>query len=140
LPIVSPCDHHTRPHVKQGRAPSHFTLHVHTLHRGLITILLVGGLGIEDQENGLQGEPILAHIFYFCGYRPKTKCNFDVHGTVHRNYISIVKPTRCTNFSNLLYFGRTLYMFRSVFPSIIRSLKLYIQHQVYVKQILLPAC
>jgi len=28
-------------------------------------------------------------------------------------------------------------MFRTVFPSIIRSLRLYIQHQVYVKQVLL---
>jgi len=34
----------------------------------------------------------------------------------------------------------TLYMFRTVFPFSIRSSKLYIQHQVYVKQILLPAC
>ena len=32
-----------------------------------------------------------------------------------------------------------LYMFRTVFPSIIRSLRMYIQHQVYVKQILLTA-
>ena len=31
-------------------------------------------------------------------------------------------------------------MFRAVFPSIIRSLRMYIQHQVYVKQILLTAC
>jgi len=31
-------------------------------------------------------------------------------------------------------------MFRTVFPSRIRSLRLYIQHQVYVKQILLTAC
>ena len=30
--------------------------------------------------------------------------------------------------SNLLYFGTTLYMLRTVFPSIIRSLRLYIQH------------
>jgi len=30
--------------------------------------------------------------------------------------------------SNLFYFGTTLYMFRVVFPSIIRSLRLYIQH------------
>ena len=29
-----------------------------------------------------------------------------------------------------------LYMFRTVFPSIIRSLRLYIQHQVYVIQVL----
>jgi hypothetical protein len=32
------------------------------------------------------------------------------------------------NISNLFYFGTTLYMFRTVFLSIIRSLKLYIQH------------
>jgi hypothetical protein len=39
------------------------------------------------------------------------------------------------NISNLLYFG-TLYMFRTVSPSIIRSLRMYIQHQVYVIQVL----
>jgi hypothetical protein len=44
------------------------------------------------------------------------------------------------NILNLLYFGTTLYMFRTFFPSIIRSLILYIQHQVYVIQVLwLPA-
>jgi len=52
---------------------------------------------------------------------------------VHRNIISVVKPTRCANVSNLFYFGMTLYMFRTVFPSIIRSSRLYIQQQVYVK-------
>jgi hypothetical protein len=31
--------------------------------------------------------------------------------------------------SNLFYFGTTLYRFRTVSPSIIRSLRLYIQHQ-----------
>ena len=30
--------------------------------------------------------------------------------------------------SNLFYFWKTLYMFRTVSPSIIRSLRLYIQH------------
>ena len=38
------------------------------------------------------------------------------------------------NNSNLFYFGTTLYMFRTVSPSVIRSLRLYIQHhtiQVY---------
>ena len=40
------------------------------------------------------------------------------------------------NISNLFYFGTTLCMFRTVSPSIIRSLRLYIQHQVYVIQIL----
>ena len=30
---------------------------------------------------------------------------FDVHRAVHRNIISVAKPTRCTNVSNLFYFG-----------------------------------
>jgi len=51
-------------------------------------------------------------------------------------YNSIEKPTRCTSFSNLFYFRITLYMFWMVFQSIIRSSVLYIQQQVYVKQIL----
>ena len=58
---------------------------------------------------------------------------FDVHRAVHRNIISAVKPTRCTKVSNLSYFGTTLYMFRTVFPSIIRSSGLYIQQQAFVK-------
>jgi len=61
--------------------------------------------------------------------------NFDVHKAAHRNIISIVKPTRCTKV--LFYFGITLYMFRTVYPSIIRSSRLYIQLQAFVKQILL---
>ena len=40
------------------------------------------------------------------------------------------------NISNLFYFVTTLYMFRTVSPSIIRSLRLYIQHQVYIIQVL----
>jgi len=43
-----------------------------------------------------------------------------------------IKPTRCISFSNVFCFGITLYMFRTVFPSIIRSSRLYIQQQVYV--------
>jgi hypothetical protein len=46
------------------------------------------------------------------------------------------KTNQMHNISNLLYFGTTLYLFRTVFPSIIRSLRLYIQHQVYVRQVL----
>ena len=65
---------------------------------------------------------------------------FDVHRAVHRSVIYIVKPTRCTNVSNLFYFGMTVYMFWTVFPSIIRSSWLYIQQQAYVKKILLSAC
>jgi len=54
--------------------------------------------------------------------------------------ISILKPTRCASVSNLFYFGMTLYMFRTFFPSIIRSSRLYIQRQAFVKKILLSAC
>ena len=39
-----------------------------------------------------------------------------------------------------LKFIYLFYMFWVVFPSIIRGPRLYIQQQVYVKQILLPAC
>jgi len=41
-------------------------------------------------------------------------------------------------FHKFIYFLITLYMFQAVFPSIIRRLRLYIQQQVYVRQILLP--
>jgi hypothetical protein len=44
-------------------------------------------------------------------------------------YISVVKPTRCII---LRVYWISLYMFRTVFPSIIRSSRLYIQHQIYV--------
>jgi len=50
---------------------------------------------------------------------------------IYSGSISIVKPTRCTNVSNLFYFGMTLYMFRTVFPSIIRSSRLYIQQYLF---------
>ena len=71
------------------------------------------------------------HVFAF---------EFDVYRAVHRNIIFIVKPTRCTNVTNLFYFRMTFYMFRTVFPSIIRSSRLYIQQQAFVKQILMSAC
>jgi hypothetical protein len=40
------------------------------------------------------------------------------------------------NIQNLFYFETTFYMVRTVFPSIIRSLRLYKQHQVHVIQVL----
>jgi len=48
--------------------------------------------------------------------------------------ISILKPPRCT--ISQIYFGTTFYTFRTVSLSIIRSLRLYIQRQVYVIQVL----
>ena len=47
------------------------------------------------------------------------------------NNISIVKPTRCT--ISQIYFileQHYMFLFRTAFPSIIRSLRLCIQHQV----------
>jgi hypothetical protein len=43
-------------------------------------------------------------------------------------------------FLKFIYFELKLYMFRTVFPSVIRSSGLYIQQQVYVKQIRQSAC
>jgi len=55
-----------------------------------------------------------------------------------RQVISFLsKPTRCTKVSNLFYFGMTLYMFRTVFLSVIRISRLYTQEKAFVKQILL---
>ena len=45
---------------------------------------------------------------------------------INNNFYS--KTNQMHNISNLFYFGTTLYMFRTVSPSIIRSLRLYIQH------------
>jgi len=41
----------------------------------------------------------------------------------------MVKPTRCTIFR---VYWISLYIFRTVFPSVVGSPRLYIQHQVYV--------
>jgi len=46
------------------------------------------------------------------------------------------KTNQMLNISNLFYFGTTLYVFRMIFLSIIRSLRLYLQHQVHVIQVL----
>ena len=42
-------------------------------------------------------------------------------------------------FLKFIYFCKTLYMFQTVFPSIIRSSKLHIQRQAFVRPLLLPA-
>ena len=57
--------------------------------------------------------------------------------TVHEE-VRRVQPTRC-KVSQFIYFCKTLYMFQTVFPSIIRSSKLHIQRQVFVRPLLLPA-
>jgi len=54
-------------------------------------------------------------------------------------HIRRVQPTRC-NVSQFIYFCKTLYMFQSGFPSIIRSSKLHIQRQVLVRPISDAVC
>jgi hypothetical protein len=83
-------------------------------------------------------------------------CTFDFRSNCMRNsikqkltstYLTFVGPRSIViyfysktiqmhNISILFYFETTFYKFRTVFPSIIRSLRLYIQHQVYVIQVL----
>jgi len=60
--------------------------------------------------------------------------------TISRVFTSVhrVQPTRC-DVSQFIYFCKTLYMFQTVFPSIIRSSKLHIQRQAFVRLLLLPA-
>jgi len=41
--------------------------------------------------------------------------------------------------ATFLYFFKTFYMFQTIFPSIIRSSKLHIQHQAFVRPLLLLA-
>jgi len=43
------------------------------------------------------------------------------------------KTNQTHNISNLFYFGTTLYMFRTVSPSTIRSLRLYIYLMLHVQ-------
>jgi len=60
-------------------------------------------------------------------------------GTSFLEYIILrIQPARC-NFSQFIYFCKMLYMFQTVFPSIIRSFKLHTQCQAFVKPLLLPA-
>ena len=60
--------------------------------------------------------------------------------TDRRRFLHIlrVQPTRC-NVSQFIYFCKTLFMFQTVFTSVIRSSKLHIQRQVCVRPLLLPA-
>ena len=49
-----------------------------------------------------------------------------------------MQPTRC-EFFQFICFCKTLYMFQTAFSSIIRSSKLCIQRQMFVRPLLLPA-
>ena len=57
---------------------------------------------------------------------------------IYYTLVIMVKWLACA--CKFIYFTMTLYMFRTVFPSIIRSSRLYIQQQAFVKQILFYCC
>jgi len=78
------------------------------------------GCGSTDCINLYQDRDNWTGNGYAGGIRGGEFLGFNVHWAVHRNIIYIVKPTTCTSVSSLFYFGMTLYMFRTVFPSIIR--------------------
>jgi len=82
-------------------------------------------MGFNSEFKGLRtvGQSVksLNHILYF--WRSWDHASW---------YISIVKPTRCTIFR---VYWISLYMFRTVTPSTIRSPRLYIQLQLYVIQV-----
>ena len=50
-------------------------------------------------------------------------------------YIPRVRPTRC-DASQFIYFCKTLCMFQTCFPAIIKSKKLHIQRQAFVRPLL----
>ena len=83
---------------------------------------------------GLRSAPVTEHWLW--------SKYLDIFG-VYRACIVIYfysKTNEMHQFLKFIYFVVALYMFRTIFPFIIRSLRLYIQNQVYVKQILLSAC
>jgi hypothetical protein len=57
---------------------------------------------------------------------------FNIHRCVHRYYILRIQPTRF-DASQFIYFCKTLHMFQTIFLSIIRSSKLHIQRQAFVR-------
>jgi len=108
-----------------------------------LTLYFGGYLSAFCMNLHLQGRRINAYtcIPYYMTLQPcRPYSEFGFHRAMYRNIIPIAKPTRCTGVSNLFYFRIVLYVFRTVFPSIIRSSRLYIQQQAFVKQILLSAC
>ena len=84
--------------------------------------------------------------WYLITYLQELSCSLQRLVNTDMSNLTFVVPCIVINFysktnqmhsiSNLFYFGTTLYMFRTVSLSIIRSLRLYTQHQVYVKQVL----
>ena len=71
-----------------------------------------------------------------CAVHMKTRSEFDVHVTVHRDKFLITKPTRCTNFSQfyVYFWNETLHVSDS---SSVHRLEFFTVHtaMVYVIQV-----
>ena len=74
-------------------------------------------------------------ICFFCLFGAD---KFDAHRSVHRN-IFLQYNQQNSPLSQIIYSCKTLYMYRTVVPSIIRCSKLHIRQQAYVKQLLLES-
>ena len=82
----------------------------------------------------LNARPLCCHrclnnktLQIFAAQGPINRREFSADRPHLHHIFYVVKQTRFTNVSNLFYFKMTLYIFRMVFPSIIRFLRLYIQ-------------
>jgi len=74
-------------------------------------------------------------------FRPSSgarNCTYSVRNLSDRNCCLLHNQQDAT-FLKFIYFCKTLYMFQTVFPSIIRSSKLHTQRQGLVRTLLLPA-
>ena len=113
--------------------------HGHFLHGCLPALEWQFNKTDDAQLRPLIYEPLMTkqfvpcHIFVY--HRGIIQCIPSLHHCASKKggiSISIVKPTRCTIFR---VYWISLSMFWTVFPSIIRSSRLYIHHQVYVIRI-----
>jgi len=133
-------------HTQHCRSKKYYLIGTNT------TVLLTGLNWLQITRKGWLGFPSACHC---CG-QLQTPQQLSVHvstlfgylqGDVSRKgtygevgtYYFCSKPARCTNVSNLFYFGMKLYMFRTIFPSIFRSSRVCIRQQAFVKQTLLSA-
>jgi len=78
----------------------------------------------------LSGSTIVSHyLINYTNFEKKNedkKCFDFLYNFCLKHFYS--KSNQMHNITILFYFGTTLYMFRTVFPSIIWILRLYIQH------------
>jgi len=106
-----------------------------SLHQGL---LFECSISTHSKHQSLLFEysvSIYSNKTHYCyHWMGSTKCDIgDTLKSTHR-----VQQKRC-NVSQFIYFCKTFYTFQTVFPSIIRSSKMHIQRQVFVRPLLLPA-